>query len=184
MVPLIILALIFFATLFLKLPSLDIEGAFFCPMALLSWFRSFLDPPSTTCALQGLDEPETNVTELLSILPGDVETYHLTLQTGEVLTVTIESDTHIGLILLDEATWLATSAAERRFAPCRYCVPSTTDTVIEFSPPERGDFLLLLWNEGEETANAGLELCTHKAPPQTRKLAQPELGRAGKRLQA
>jgi hypothetical protein len=118
------------------------------------------------------DADDLEVTELVVILPFDTETYHLQLRAGTVLTVNLQSEDVFEMRLLEEEAWLAAGSVEaRRTAPCCFSVPFARNTVIEFTAPHSGDFLLLMWNDSEEPASALIALSSRRpdfTPPQGR----------------
>lgn len=124
------------------------------------------------------DDPSSlDVTEHLTILPSDTETYHLQLKSGITLTVTLQADGPVELRLLDHATWRNAGTPDaRRVAPCRYALPSTESAVVEFSAHTGGDFLLLVWNGSHRTTtNALLWLATRPTVQTPKKQPKPEL---------
>jgi hypothetical protein len=99
------------------------------------------------------------ITEPLSILPGDVHTYHLPLPDGFVLNIELDADGPLAVRLLDSTTWeLATTIGARWAAAAHHAVDGATTSQILFIPPAPGDYMLLLWNAGCLTTNASLTI--------------------------
>lgn len=127
---------------------------------LIPFLRSLLSRLGDEPLTDNDDATPVDVTELLSILPGDMDTYHVQLSRETVLTVNLQADSDLGLRLLDEEAWRKAQTPQgRRLAPCRYSLPSTRNAVVECAL-EPGDYLLLIWNDSHITANAALELST------------------------
>ena len=126
--------------------------------------RCMIGVPSLRVSVPRIDDTDDlEVTELLSILPSDTETYHLPLEAGTTLTVNLQADDLVGLRLLEEDIWQAAGTVEaRRTAPCCYSVPFVRNTVIEFTAPHSGDFLLLVWNDSDVPANALIALSSRR----------------------
>lgn len=126
--------------------------------------RCIVGLPSLRVSVPRIDDTDDlDVTELLSILPSDTETYHLQLKAGTILTVSLQSDDLLGLRLLEEDIWQAAGTAEaRRTAPYCYSVPFARNTVIEFTAPHSGDFLLLVWNDSDVPANVLIALSSRR----------------------
>jgi hypothetical protein len=100
-----------------------------------------------------------DITEPLSILPGDVHTYHLPLPDGFVLDIELDADGPLAVLLLDSTTWeLATTIEARWAAAAHHAVDATINSRIQFIPPMPGDYMLLLWNTGHLTTNASLTI--------------------------
>jgi len=100
-----------------------------------------------------------NITEPLSILPGDVHTYHVPLPDGFVLDIELYADGPLAVRLLDSTTWeLATTIEARWAAAAHHTVDGAINSHIHFIPPTPGDYMLLLWNTGDLTTNASLTL--------------------------
>ena len=126
--------------------------------------RCIIGVPSLRVSVPRIDDADDlDVTELVSILPSDTETYHLQLKAGTILTVSLQTDDLLALRLLEEEIWHAAETVEaRRMAPCCYSVPCARNTVIEFTAPYSGDFLLLVWNDSDAPANALVALSSRR----------------------
>jgi hypothetical protein len=77
-----------------------------------------------------------DIAEPLSILPGDVHTYHLPLPDGFVLDIELDADGPLAVRLLDSTTWeLATTIEARWAAAAHHAVDATINSRIQFIPP-------------------------------------------------
>jgi hypothetical protein len=120
-------------------------------------------------------------TEPLSILAGDIHTYHLPLPHGFVLKIELDADGPLALRLLDSETWdLAPTSEARWAAAAHHAVDRTTTFRIHFVPPSPGDYMLLLRNGGSITTEASLTISadtnvSSRDPPALTDIPPPRL---------
>ena len=93
-------------------------------------------------------EPEQplSLTELISILPGDCDTYHLPLTRGTPVNIDVLADDYLEVRLVHHRSVGATGRPE---ACCRHALAKATQFV--FVCPQTGDYLLQFRNTSKST---------------------------------
>jgi len=105
------------------------------------------------------------ITEILSVPPGGVETYHLPLGRGAVLNVEINAAAPLHIRLLDEETWRAARTLDARLnASSRYFATCGRTTQLQFVAPRSGGYMLLLCNPATTANDALLALSSELSP--------------------
>jgi len=87
------------------------------------------------------------ITEILWMLPGEIETYHLPLTAGSVLDVEVDAESPLEIRLLDEKSWRAAGTREARLsARCCQFVASTKTAQLQFVAPHSCAYMLSICN--------------------------------------
>lgn len=94
-------------------------------------------------------EQPLSLTELLSILPGDCDTYHLPLIRGTSVNIDVLADDHLEISLVRYPDIGATSRSETY---SHRAIAKATQFV--FTCPQTGDYLLQFLNNSLSTTNA------------------------------
>ena len=110
---------------------------------------SILPLRSTAPAAEAEPEQPLSLTELLSILPGDCDTYHLPLTRGTPVNIDVLADDYLEICLVHHR---AVGATGRPEAYCHRTAAKVTQFV--FVCPQTGDYLLQFRNASISTTNA------------------------------
>ena len=95
------------------------------------------------------------ISEPLSILPGDVETYVLPLYAdSSMVYIEFDADGPVDVRLLGFEAWALATTMEKRLAAAFHAVDGSIESRILFYPPVPGRWMLLLANTGHLTVNA------------------------------
>ena len=104
------------------------------------------------------------ITEILSIPPGGIETYHLPLARGTVLNVEINAEAPLQIRLLNEETWRSARTLDARLNARRHFDVCGRTAHVQFAAPNSCGYMLLLCNASMTTNNALLALSSELSP--------------------
>ena len=100
------------------------------------------------------------ITEILSIPPGGIETYHLPLARGTVLNVEINAEAPLQIRLLNEETWRSARTLDARLnARRRYFAACGRTAQVQFVAPNSCGYMLLLCNALKMTFSIPCSIC-------------------------
>ena len=113
------------------------------------------------------------ITEILSIPPGGIETYHLPLARGAVLNVEINAEAPLQIRLLDEETWRAARTLDTRLNARSHFDVCGCTAQVQFVAPSSCGYMLLLCNQAMTTNNALVALSSELAQ-RLRRVGEPD----------
>lgn len=111
-----------------------------------------------------VQESPIAITEILSIPPGGVETYHVPVARGDVLNVEINAAAPLQIRLLDEETWRAARTLDARLSVFSHFDVCGRTAQVQFVAPNPGGYMLLLCNPALTTNNALVVLSSELVP--------------------
>lgn len=105
------------------------------------------------------------ITEIVSIPPGGVETYHLPLALGTLLNIEINAAAPLQIRFLDEVTWQTMRTLDARLNVYSHFDVCGRAAQIQVVVPNSGGYMLLLFNSAATTNNVLVALNSDVSVP-------------------